>query len=149
MEQNYSPIVMVIDDDEVDIEAFCRAVDEREMNYKVMTRQNGRDALELLKSDEFTPEQLATLIVLLDINMPGMNGHQFLNELRETPELRRTIVFVLSTSNHNLDKAKAYDKNIAGYFVKSKLEGVLEALESYIENVEFPPADLTTGELRH
>ena len=71
--------------------------------------------------------------------MPGMNGHEFLEAIRDTPELCRTIVFVLTTSDDVSDKARAYDKNVAGYFVKSNVSGLLDMIEEYVENVEFPP----------
>ena len=61
------------------------------------------------------------MIVLLDLNMPRMDGFQFLEELRGDPKLRRTVVFVLSTSARDQDRARAYDEQVAGYMVKSSV----------------------------
>ncbi len=131
---------MVVEDDLIDVHAVRRGVKARELDYVVHTRSDGQQALDLLRSDEFSLEQRERLVIFLDINMPGMNGHQFLDELRKDQELKRTIVFVLTTSDHPSDKARAYDKNVAGYFVKANLDGLLNTVGQYVENVEFPPA---------
>ncbi|TWU47512.1 Response regulator rcp1 [Rubripirellula tenax] len=133
------PIVMVVEDDFVDVELVKRGIRARKLNYGLLTSSDGNQALEMLRSDKLTHEERERLIVFLDINMPGMNGHQFLTKLREDPNLRRTIVFVLTTSDHPRDKQMAYDNNVAGYFVKSNLEGLLDTVAVYVENVEFPP----------
>ena len=135
------PVVLLIEDDEVDLEAFRRAIAKRQLPYNVIARSSARVALDMLAGEELSAEQKESLVVFLDINMPGMNGHQFLEELRNHQQLRRSIVFILTTSDHQRDKALAYDKNVAGYFVKSKLDGVLDTLEQYLDNVEFPPIE--------
>lgn len=134
-----NPIVVVVEDDVVDVEAVKRGIKKRNLDYNVLNMQEGRQALEYLRSNSLTNEQKESLIVFLDINMPGMNGHQFLEELRADADLHRTIVFVLTTSDHIRDKSKAYDKNVAGYFVKSNIEGLLDTVANYAEHVEFPP----------
>ncbi|MFK7818075.1 MAG: response regulator [Planctomycetaceae bacterium] len=131
------PIVMVVEDDQVDVEAVKRGLKERQLDFEVDTHPEGTTALHALKS--YSEKQLGRLVVLLDINMPGMNGHQFLETVRDDPRLNRTIVFVLTTSGHPRDKAAAYDKNVAGYFVKSNLSGLLDTLADYVNSVEFPP----------
>ena len=71
-----------------------------------------------------------------------MNGIEFLQELRKEPELRDTIVFVLTTSNADQDRAAAYDQNIAGYIVKTEVgSGFMELISminSYWRVVELP-----------
>lgn len=135
-----NPIVMVVEDDIVDLEQVKRGIAKRGLSYDIHAMQDGRNALEFLRGDTLSLSERENLIVFLDINMPGMNGHQFLDELRADEQLRRTIVFVLTTSDHARDKSKAYDRNVAGYFVKSNVEGLLDTVALYAENVEFPPA---------
>ena len=82
-------------------------------------------------------------MVLLDINMPRMNGIEFLEALRADPKLSRTIVFVLTTSDREEDKVAAYEHHVAGYILKSRagedfLE-VIKLLRVYWRLVEFPP----------
>lgn len=132
---------MIVEDDLVDIETVERGIRRRNLNYDLQPVSDGQKALQYLRSGEITADQRESLIVFLDINMPGMNGHQFLDELRSDPLLKRTIVFVLTTSNHIRDKALAYDRNVAGYFVKSNVDGFLDTVAAYVDNVEFPPVD--------
>ncbi|MFK7769015.1 MAG: response regulator [Mariniblastus sp.] len=134
-----NPVVVVVEDDIVDLEALLRGIKKRNLQYEIHHKQSAESAIASLEGDGFSPEQRENLIVILDINMPSMNGHQFLESIRNSVTLRRTIIFVLTTSNDVNDKAKAYDKNIAGYFVKSNVSGLLDTVALYLENVEFPP----------
>lgn len=131
--------VVIVEDDFVDLELVKRGMRRRDLDYDVYELSDGNQALEFLRGKELSPERMGKLIILLDINMPGMNGHQFLTEIRADETLKKLIVFVLSTSNHHRDKSKAYEHNVAGYFVKSNLDGLLDTLAVYTENVEFPP----------
>lgn len=136
----HQPIVLLIDDDAVDIEAVQRRIQKRGLEFRVWAENDANRMLELLRGDSLNPRDRERMIVLLDINMPGMNGHQFLDAIRGDEKLKRTIVFVLSTSEQESDKEKAYNRNVAGYFVKGNLDGMLNTLNAYMQNVEFPPA---------
>lgn len=133
------PIILIVDDDEVDIEIFMRGAKKRNLPYELMAMQNGQQALDALRSGIGPENQSDRVIIVLDINMPGMNGHQFLEELRTDPSFRRTLVFILSTSDHVRDRLKAYDKNIAGYFTKPNIDALLHTLDLYAHHAEFPP----------
>jgi CheY-like chemotaxis protein len=136
---NTKPCVLVVEDDFVDFEMVKRGLMKRNLDFDLHNATDGYAALEFLRSDRLTQERRENLIVFLDINMPGMNGHQFLNEIRADDLLRRTIVFVLTTSDHPRDKSRAYDNNVAGYFVKSNLDGILATVAVFVDNVQFPP----------
>lgn len=138
-------ILMIVEDDVVDIEIVKRGVQSRNLPYALEAIQDGERALEYLRSNASSNSQREKLVVFLDINMPGMNGHQFLEELRKDPVLHRTIVFVLTTSDHVRDKSMAYDQNVAGYFTKSNIEGLLDTVAVYAESVEFPPLPESSG----
>jgi CheY-like chemotaxis protein len=81
-------------------------------------------------------------LVLLDLNMPRMNGIEFLRELRKDPELSATAVVVLTTSTMDRDKFEAYNLNIAGYLVKpvtfSDFVELMSTLNKYWALVELP-----------
>lgn len=132
-------IVMVVEDDFVDVELLRRMIGKRSVPYNLQHATDGQAALDLLRGGSLSPAQRERLIIFLDINMPGMNGHQFLSEIRSDPVLSRTIVFILSTSSHDTDRQLAYDKNVAGYFVKSNLDGLLDTVDEYVQHVKFPP----------
>ena len=80
--------------------------------------------------------------MLLDLNMPRMNGIEFLRELRADPELMRTTVVVLTTSNDERDKIEAYNLNVAGYLLKpvtfTNFCEVMATLNKYWTLVEMP-----------
>ncbi|MCL4109355.1 UNVERIFIED_CONTAM: hypothetical protein GTU68_038984 [Idotea baltica] len=129
--------VLIVEDDEVDIELVTRGLKKRNMNFEIQTTTDGDKALSFLR-ESLSPEQSSRLIILLDLNMPRMNGHEFLSELRKDQDLKQTIVFVLTTSSLEADRARAYEQNVAGYFVKSNVNGLLDLLGTYAEHVEFP-----------
>jgi DNA-binding NarL/FixJ family response regulator len=81
-------------------------------------------------------------LVILDINMPRMNGLELLRKIREDSKLHDTIVFVLTTSNDEKDKFDAYNLNVAGYMLKSDMGNSFVRAVSLVENywkvIEFP-----------
>jgi len=81
-------------------------------------------------------------IILLDINMPKMNGLEFLEEVRKDEELKKLSVFVLTTSNADRDRVEAYNLNVAGYIIKPvEMDNFLNAISSlhmYWKLIELP-----------
>ncbi len=130
--------ILLIEDDDVDAEGIRRGFRKKKWPHPVIHVHDGIEALERLRLGIPGP-----LLILLDLNMPRMNGIEFLRELRRDPELRQAIVFVLSTSNDIKDRKAAYSFNIAGYLLKSRAgkgySNVAEIIETYKRNVEFPP----------
>jgi DNA-binding NarL/FixJ family response regulator len=80
--------------------------------------------------------------MLVDLNMPRMNGIEFVQALRDDRELQRSIVFILTTSKRDEDKIAAYDLNVAGYIAKATAEddirNLVSLLDSYGRIVELP-----------
>ena len=132
--------VLLVEDDEVDAEAVRRAVRTKNLPYEISVAIDGSRALKTLRDPDQDWKQ-DEFFILLDLNMPGMNGHQFLAELREDEQYRRSMVFVLTTSGHERDVKLAYDHNICGYFLKSDIKTSLEAIARYVETTQFPPDD--------
>ncbi len=130
--------VLLIDDDEVDVIGVKRAFKEAKIANPITVAGDGIEALEKLRNDAVPRPYM----ILLDINMPRMNGHEFLDEIRNDDNLKDSIVFVLTTSKAEEDKMKAYQNNVAGYLVKENVgEGFLDAvslLDAYWRIVEFP-----------
>lgn len=81
-------------------------------------------------------------LVLLDLNMPRMNGLEFMAELRADEELHSTVVFILTTSSRDLDRSQAYRENAAGYIVKSavgpQFSKLTSLLATYGDTVRLP-----------
>ena len=112
---------------------FRRTAKKKGLVYPIRHARDGADGL----------RQLAEMtacwpIVFLDINMPGLDGHEFLKAVRDDPALSSTVVFVLTTSRHDRDVKQAYERNVAGYFNKEDLSELLEMITIYADRVGRP-----------
>jgi CheY-like chemotaxis protein len=129
--------ILLVEDDEVDVMNVRRAFEKNNILNPLFVAGNGVEALQQLRDGTVPNERR---LVLLDLNMPKMNGIEFLRELRQDPELRATPVIVLTTSNSDKDKIDAYDLNVAGYLVKpvtfSNFSELVVALNKYWSLVE-------------
>lgn len=131
--------ILLVDDDEVDVMNVRRAFEKNNITNPVYVAGNGLEALQQLR-DGTVPE--GRRLVLLDLNMPRMNGIEFLRELRADEKLRATSVVVLTTSNEERDKVNAYNLNIAGYLLKPvtfvNFVELMATLNKYWTLVELP-----------
>lgn len=105
--------VLLVEDDTVDAMTVKRAFKELSITNKVEHRLNGVDALDYLRKVEVKP-----CLILLDINMPKMNGIELLENLKEDDELKTIPVVMLTTSNDDKDKLESYNLGVAGYMLK-------------------------------
>ena len=122
--------ILIIDDDEVSIMALKRAIKKLKIANPIRVATDGLEGLEILRGEGEKTAIAPPYIVLLDINMPRMNGHEFLEEVRNDKNLQRSLIFVLTTSDAPEDVTRAYDQNIAGYVVKENpYETLLKTLE--------------------
>lgn len=135
------PTLLLVEDDDVDVERVQRAVRQAGSPFSVRRVCDGVEALATLRQEVAPPLQ-KPFIVLLDLKMPRMGGLQFLRELRSDESLRRTVVFVLSTSSSEEDRNQAYDGSVAGYISKNQPAGdfgqVIQMLRHYLNIVELP-----------
>jgi CheY-like chemotaxis protein len=131
--------VLLLEDDELDVMNVKRAFKRNEMEDNLWVAGDGVAGLEMLRSSELPRERL---LILLDLNMPRMNGIEFLQELRKDPNLHRTPVVVLTTSNDERDLVDAYELNVAGYIIKpvtfEKFVEVVGTMNDYWSLVEMP-----------
>lgn len=132
--------ILLVEDDEVDVMSVRRAFKAIKITNKLIVAGNGLEGLALLRGEGVT--KVTPKIILLDINMPRMNGIEFLKELRSDPQTRSISVFVLTTSNEEADKMAAYDLNVAGYIVKpveaDKFVEAVSTLNYYWTLIEIP-----------
>ena len=131
--------ILLVEDDQVDVMNVKRAFDKNRITNPLYVAGDGLEALHMLRDGAVPPGRR---IVLLDLNMPKMNGIEFLRELRADPDLQLTPVVVLTTSNDERDKIDAYNLNVAGYLLKPvtfiNFVEVMAALNKYWTLVEFP-----------
>lgn len=128
MSQN-TVTVLLVDDDDVDVQAVRRAFRKAKIANPVEVARDGLDALSMLRGEDGRQPLSKPYIIILDLNMPRMDGLEFLSEIRKDPEHHDAVVFVLTTSKADEDRAASYDKNVAGYIVKSDVgEGFLNVI---------------------
>ncbi len=136
--------ILLVEDDEVDVMNVQRAFKKSNIVNPLYMAANGLEALDILrgkgKIEPAMPQ--ARRLILLDLNMPKMNGIEFLRELRMDESLRSIPVIVLTTSNEDRDKVEAYNLNVAGYILKpvtfSNFVEVMATLNRYWMLSEIP-----------
>jgi len=131
--------VLLVEDDEIDAMNVRRAFQKNRIANPLYVAGDGIEALEALRAGRVPEERR---LILLDLNMPRMNGLEFLREVRNDPRLRAATVVVLTTSDDDRDRVEAYNLNVAGYILKPvTFENFCEAmstLNKYWTLVELP-----------
>jgi len=109
------PTILLIEDDELDIISVERSLKKIESGFILHTAYNGIEAFKMLRD---TNIPLIPDVILLDINMPRMNGIEFLELLRADQTLKDIKVFVMTTSSETSDRSAAEKLGISGYILK-------------------------------
>ncbi len=134
--------VLLVEDDAVDAMTVRRAFRDLKLSNPLVHATNGEEALEYLGNEE-NPKPC---VILLDLNMPRMNGVEFLKVAKADPVLRRIPVVVLTTSREDRDIVNSYQLSTAGYIVKPvdyrKFVEVIKAIDIYWTISELPAGHL-------
>jgi CheY-like chemotaxis protein len=134
--------ILLVEDDAVDVMALKRAIRRCKLANPLSVARDGIEALEILRGGPERAPLRKPYMILLDLNLPRMNGIEFLQSLRADVTLRDTVVFVLTTSKADKDRCTAYQLHVAGYIVKSNctdsFSRAVMMLEHYLRVVEFP-----------
>ncbi|MFY0604031.1 MAG: response regulator [Flavobacteriaceae bacterium] len=104
--------ILLIEDDEIERMKFKRVCAKNNFEHTIVEASNGEVALKALSSDKL-PD-----FILLDLNMPKMDGIEFLKKLKTTPTLKFIPIMVLSTSNNYNDVKRCYEIGASGYIIK-------------------------------
>ena len=133
--------ILLVDDDDVDYMAVQRAMQQLRLLNPIVRARDGIEALSILTSVDGIK---GPYLILLDLNMPRMNGFEFLEQIRSDPSLSSSVVFMLTTSSTDEDRMKAYSHHVAGYMVKTDMKdgfnNIFNMLEGYWRIVELPSA---------
>ena len=128
--QNSKPILL-IEDDDVDVMTVNRALRDSEVSNELVSIGDGEEAIEYLR-DENT---VKPSIILLDLNMPKMDGAEFLKVVKADNSLKKIPVVILTTSNSDRDVIESFELGAAGYMVKSvdyeKFVETIRAIDRY------------------
>ena len=135
--------ILLAEDDEVDAEAVTRSFQRANITHPITIAHDGLEALDMLRGSAGYLRLPTPHLILLDINMPRMNGIEFLRALREDHDLKSSVVFVLTTSDRYEDKLAAYNHFVAGYILKQRagvcFDELTTMLDRFTQLVEFPP----------
>lgn len=134
--------ILLIEDDNGDARAVERALRNERVGNPLFRVTDGVEALEVLRGQHNDIQLTPARLLLVDLNMPRMGGLELVQQIRADPDLRREIVFVLTTSTSDKDILAAYDLNIAGYITKQRagkdFVNLVGILDFYWRIIEFP-----------
>ncbi|MBN8567493.1 MAG: response regulator [Flavobacteriales bacterium] len=121
--------ILLIEDDAIEVMKFNRVIKTLNYNHKIIEAHNGEEALEILKIKEIIPD-----IILLDLNMPKLNGLEFLKILKSDATLKYIPSIILTTSGNQKDLLECYKTGIAGYVLKPlKYEDYTERIKKLLD----------------
>ena len=133
---------LLVEDDEIDVKVIKRGFKTLKLANPIRVARDGIEAIDILRGTNGHEQIVAPYLILLDINMPRMNGIEFLQQIRTDEDLKSSIVFMLTTSASDQDRISAYNYNVAGYLIKNKVmdsfANSLEMLDHYWKVIEFP-----------
>ncbi|WP_299117775.1 response regulator [uncultured Winogradskyella sp.] len=120
--------IMLIEDDMIEVMKLNRAIISLKLNHEIIEANNGEQALKVLEQKENLPD-----IILLDLNMPKINGIEFLKILKVDDRLKYIPTIILTTSNNQRDLLECYKIGIAGYILKPlKYEDYVSKIEKLL-----------------
>jgi len=130
--------ILLVEDGRVDTMITQRAFKELKIPNQLLATGNGEEALAYLK-DENTEQPC---LVLLDLNMPRMNGIEFLEIIKQDDNLKKIPVIILTTSNEKKDKIESFRLSVAGYMVKpieyKQFVEMIKTIDVYWTTSELP-----------
>ncbi|MCD6560201.1 MAG: response regulator [Deltaproteobacteria bacterium] len=130
--------ILLVEDDEVDTMTVKRSLKDLHVHNSLITVSNGEEALDYLRDEQHQ----RPCIILLDINMPKMNGIEFLTVAKNDDKLKKIPVIVLTTSKEEQDKLDSFELGVAGYMIKpctyEKFLELLRTINGYWTVSELP-----------
>ncbi|MFT6344201.1 MAG: CheY-like chemotaxis protein [Paraglaciecola sp.] len=130
--------LFLIEDDDIDAMSIQREFKRRHISSPIIRAKDGVEAFELLALGKIK----RPFVILLDLQMPRMNGLEFLTTLRKDSDYKNSVVFVLTTSQDEKDIFNSYQSNIAGYFIKDEIDdgliSIVDIFDAYRKVVYLP-----------
>lgn len=120
--------ILLLEDDTIEVMKFNRVLKKLDLNHKIIEANNGEEALDILKNKAIIPD-----IIVLDLNMPRLNGIEFLTILKNDEVLKYIPSIILSTSANHKDMMECYKIGIAGYILKPlKYEDYVDRIQNLL-----------------
>ncbi|MDP5157677.1 MAG: response regulator [Flaviramulus sp.] len=120
--------ILLIEDDMIEVMKMNRTISSLKLNHKIIEANNGEEALNILRKKDELPD-----VILLDLNMPKINGIEFLKILKEDDVLKYIPTIILTTSSNQKDLLECYEIGVAGYVLKPlKYEDYVSKIEKLL-----------------
>lgn len=110
--------ILLVEDDQLDVMDIRRTLDKMKIMYQLHVAKNGEEGLAVLRGEGSTPLERLPDVALIDINMPKMNGLEFLQAIRQSDEWKGLKCFMITTSDEKVDKETAKALGVSGYIIK-------------------------------
>ena len=134
------PQILLVENSDIDIILFLKHAAEYKIDDIIEVTRSAEQALAYLK-DQYTSRTSYPVIIVTDLYMHGMNGHQFIDSIRAHPSFSNFVIFVVSSSDEQRDIDEAYAKKIAGFIRKDKkgemAQKCAKLLKAYCDAVSF------------
>jgi CheY-like chemotaxis protein len=105
--------ILLIEDDIIEVMKLKRVIASLQLDHKIIEANNGEEALKILEDNDKLPD-----IILLDLNMPKLNGIDFLSIIKNSNNLKFIPTIILTTSSNNNDLLKCFEIGVSGYIIK-------------------------------
>jgi CheY-like chemotaxis protein len=123
--------ILLVEDDNLDQMEVKRTLEKKNIVHRLKIAKNGEEAIQMMNeetSDIFTGKPH---IILLDLNMPKMNGFEFLTQLKKNEDMKDVKVFILTTSDEKEDKHAAANMGISGFITKPLKLGSPSSIDAF------------------
>ncbi len=136
--------ILMVEDNPSDVRLTLEAFKDAKVLNNMSVASDGEDALKFLKREGRHKDSPRPDLILLDLNLPRMNGKEVLGEIKRDPDLKRIPVVVLTTSDNEQDIRRAYDLHVNAYVRKpvdlDQFIKIVEAVEDFwLSVVKLPP----------
>ena len=136
--------VLLIEDDPQDVEITKEVMELSKMKININVVNNGAEALSYMRRENGYRESIRPDLILLDLNMPKMNGREFLDEIKKDDNFKMIPVVVLTTSKADEDIIKSYKLGASCYITKpvglDQFQEVVQAVDNFwFTVVKYPP----------
>lgn len=145
--------ILLVEDNPLDVELTLDAFREAQLSETVHVARNGQEALNYLFGREpFSDRQSNPLptLILLDLKMPGIDGHEVLRQIKTSPDLKRLPVIILTSSREDADLVRSYDSGANSYLMKPVSANgflqVVQQIEQYWLTLNIGPPLFDSGD---